>query len=169
MDAPIEYDDLKVFDSELTKEAAEAMITTIWSRVRKLAPCLKDPDIELDEDDLETVKSIMRSVILRWAESGSGVVGSRTAGDYQESYTARGSGGTFRPEEIRDLQSVCAGSANAGNQKAYSVDTGYYAGTRVVNHAAWCSINFVAQPPVNNALCDCGAELSRDGQPLWRR
>lgn len=81
----------------------------------------------------------------------------------------RGSGGTFRPEEIRDLQSVCAGSANAGNQKAYSVDTGYYAGTRVVNHAAWCSINFVAQPPVNNALCDCGAELSRDGQPLWRR
>ena len=169
MDAPIDYKDLQVFDEEMTKAAADAMIATIWSRVRKLAPCLKDPDTELDEDDTETLKAIMRSVILRWSESGSGVVNSRTAGDYAETYTGRGSGGTFRPEEIRDLQALCADSANAGKQKAYSVDTSAYPGVRVVSHAAWCSINFVVNLPPGGALCDCGAELSRDGQPLWHR
>lgn len=167
MDAPIDYRDLQVFDQEMTKAAADAMIATIWSRARKLAPCLKDPDIELDEDDTETLKGILRTVILRWSESGSGIVSSRTAGDYAETYTGRGSGGTFRPEEIRDLQALCAGTAGAGSQKAFSVDVAPTSGVRVVSHAAWCSINFVAQPMVNNALCTCGADLSRDGQPLW--
>jgi hypothetical protein len=160
VDSPIEFKDLAVFDDQLSKAAAEAMIATVWSRTRKLAPCLKEDDVELDVDDLETVKGIVRSVILRWAESGSGVVGSRNAGDYGETYTT-GGGGSFRPDEVRDLQTVCAGVRRG--QRAYAVVTGPST-TRVVQHASWCNINFG-----ETILCDCGAELTADGTPLWSR
>lgn len=160
MDSPVEYSDLTKFDGELAKDTAEDMIATIWARTRKLAPCLKEEDVELDEDDFQVVKGIVRQVVLRWAESGSGVVGSRTAGDFGETYVS-GAGGAFRPDEIRDLQSICEGLRK--NQRAFGITLGP-SDVRVVVHAPWCSINFG-----ETILCDCGAELTRDGQPLWRR
>ena len=159
MDVPLSWDDLKVFEADMPEDAADAMIATVWSKARKLAPCLKDDGRVWDDDDVETVKGLLRSVVLRWYDTGSGAVSQRSAGDYAESYAA-GGGGLWRPEEIRDLQRLC--STNSGSQRAFTVDLGV--GSEVtVHHALWCTMTF------GGTLCDCGAELSRDGYPLWQR
>lgn len=161
MDAPIDFSDLAVFDEDIPEERAEAMIATVWARTRTLAPCLSEADVELNADQFENVKSVVRDVVLRWAELGTGVASSRTAGDYSESYNGGGSGGLFRPGEIRELQAVCS-EVRRPTQRAYSVSL--VGSTPTIQHALWCMRSFG-----ESELCDCGAELSRDGQPLWRR
>lgn len=164
MESPIDFEHLQVFNPDLGEEVAEAMIASVWARARLLAPCLADEDVELTDDQLEIVRSVVRLIVLRWADTGSGAIQSRTAGDYSEAFASRtggGSAGTFRPDEIRDLQAICA-TARRSAQRAYSFSVG--ADRPVIQHALWCVQSFG-----ETLLCDCGAELSRDGQPLWRR
>jgi len=161
-DSPLTWEDLKVFEPDIPEELANAMVATVWSRAQKLAPCLTavDPDPNPLDDavDLETVKDILRSAVLRWNDSGSGAVTSRTAGDYSENFASSG-GGLFRPGEIADLRTLCGGRAG---QKASTISTTPSYDT-FTQHAAWCSAAF------GGSWCDCGADLSFDGYPLWTR
>jgi len=161
-DAPLTKEQVQVFDADLSDEQAEAMISTVWARAKKVAPCLKEDAALADEDDEEFVRGILRAVVLRWADSGSGVHTNRVAGDYQEGLNQFG-GGLFRPNEILDLQQMCI---TFSGQRATTIPTGGYDSV-LVQHAAWCNVNFSSDAPF--PLCDCGAELSWDGTPLWTR
>lgn len=165
MPAPVAYSDLTVFDPELEQDVAEAMIASVWARAVKLAPCLKTKEWSDDEtndlyEDTEFVKDILRRVILRWNDSGSGAVTQRQAGEYGETLSGY-SGGLFRPDEVRDLQNLCAETAQT--QKASTILTDPTAGTWEIVHADWCSMSTL----FNGNICECGAELSADGRPLW--
>ncbi|MCA1841079.1 MAG: hypothetical protein LC723_12275 [Actinobacteria bacterium] len=161
--APLSVVDLKVFEPDLPDDQAEAMIATVWSRAKRLAPCLKteapDPNPLDDEDNLELVKSALRAAILRWIETGSGGGGitSQGAGDFNQGLSAY-SGGLFRPDEILDLQGMCS---DYKSQKASTIET-YPTGSLFTEHAAWCDINF------GGTLCNCGADISENGLPLWK-
>lgn len=161
-DSPLTWEDLKVFEPDIPEDLANAMIATVWSRAQKLATCLTavtpDPNPLDDDVDRETVKDILRSAVLRWNDSGSGAVTSRTAGDYSENFAHSG-GGLFRPGEIADLRSLCG--ARAGQKASTILTSPSY--DPFVEHAAWCSVSF------GGTFCDCGAELSFNGLPLWTR
>lgn len=111
MAAPITPEHIQLFDASIPEAVAEAMIESLWARATKLAPCLKvkewsDDDAEEEYEDTIFVRSILRSVALRWADSGSGAVTQRTAGEFSETLAGY-SGGLFRPDEIQDLKAVC--------------------------------------------------------------
>lgn len=157
-EAPITAEDLQKFDSDLETATAQDMIRTAWVRARRVAPCLKEPEFFDDLEDIELLKDILRGAILRWNERGSGAVTSRNAGEYGETLKADAS--LFRPQEIRDLQSLCSGFRRRGRASTIStVPTGY---GNDVQHAEWCAWNFQANP----TFCDCGALLSGDGLPI---
>ncbi|MGK8466275.1 hypothetical protein [Nocardia cyriacigeorgica] len=118
MENPLTWTDIQVFEPDIAENLATAMIATAWARAQKIAPCLKD--LAADDTQAEVVKSTLRSVVLRWYDTGSGGVVARTAGDFSERLSGFG-GGLFRPDEIRDLQEVC-GSAGRGG-KATTIPT----------------------------------------------
>lgn len=161
MAAPLTWDDIKVFDPNVEEDIANAMITSVWARAVKVAPCLKVDGTLDDPDDAEVVKAVLRAVIMRWLDTGSGAVTQRAADGYQETLRDHG-GGLFRPEEIKDLQAFCAGTQS---QAAQTIRTDYENGY-LVQHAAWCSTRFANNTDIPT-LCDCGAELTWDGLPLW--
>lgn len=167
MAAPVTWANLKVFEPDIPEDQADAMIATTWARIiTKVAPCLGGEDaLELTEDQEELVRGIVRDVVLRWYDSGSGAVSSHSAGDYSETLGSYG-GGKFRPDEISDLQDLCS---TYRSQSATTIPTGY-GNEAWVRHADWCSINFV-DPALwtGTPLCDCGAELTATGLPLWTR
>lgn len=166
MAAPLSPTDLQLFDESISEDVATAMIASVWARACKLAPCLRDKDWEdeANAEDMEIVKDVLRRVALRWFDTGSGAVTERQASDFSESLTSEYSGGRFRPDEINDLVDVCAtGSRQAATTIATWLST---AGT--IQHADWCSINFENNTDVPT-LCDCGAEISGTGLPLWSR
>lgn len=116
MQPPITYPDLQKFDAALDEAQADDMIATAWARAGQAAPCLRDAhDDTLDAEDLEIVKDVLRSAILRWVERGSGAVVSRNAGEYGETLARiDDSGNLFRPGEIRDLKEVCGNVRKRG-------------------------------------------------------
>lgn len=149
MQAPIQFSDLQKFDAELDQAQAEDMIATAWARAQRIAPCLKEEAPELDSSDIEIVKDVLRSAILRWSERGSGAVVQRTAGEYGETLAkADDSGNLFRPNEIRDLQSVCGNARKRGRASTIStIPTGYYGD----------------EPTVHPFLTDTDNEFASDG------
>ncbi|MBF6101443.1 hypothetical protein IU510_25815 [Nocardia cyriacigeorgica] len=115
MTNPLSWNDIRVFEPDIAEDVATAMIAAAWARARKLAPCLTDPETELDADAIEILRSALRSAVLRWHETGSGAVVQRQAGDYAETLgrdTTRG--GLFRPDEIRDLLGLCGSGRSGG-------------------------------------------------------
>lgn len=113
-------DDLAPF-ADIDLDKALAMIEDALALAARVAPCIRDDAFEHDV----AAKAIIRRAILRWNESGTGVVTQRqqTAGSFSsgESYDRQTSRGTFWPSEINDLARLCA-DWNKG--KAYEVDTG---------------------------------------------
>lgn len=162
MAAPLTWDDLKVFDPEIPEDLANAMIASVWAQSMKVAPCLKEDGALADEDDAEIVKSTLRRVIMRWFDAGSGAVSQRGAAEYQETLRDFG-GGKLRPDDIKDLQSFCATTLQT--QAAQTIPT-RPVGEWSVHHAAWCNTRFSNNTDIPT-LCDCGAELTWDGYPLW--
>lgn len=119
MQNPLTPADVQVFNPEISEDIATAMISSVWARtIHKIAPCLKE--LDADEEQTEIVKSALRSVVLRWYDTGSGAVRSHTAGEYSETLSQY-SGGLFRPDEISDLQGICGGGSSA--PKASTIPT----------------------------------------------
>lgn len=100
-------------------DTIETMITGTIARASQFAPCIKDTD--LDEDTVNAMRDILINVIVRAMETGSGQITTMSAGGFSQSIdtTARRSQ-RFRPDEIRELQSLC-GISRGG---AFMIDLG---------------------------------------------
>lgn len=154
-------DDLSPFAS-IEDAKAEAMIADAEAQAILTAPCLPTltvvPDDETPEQEaarlakLAAIKSILRSSILRWNDSGSGAVQSQQAGPFGQTLDTRVQRrGMFWPSEIDQLESMCA-SASSG---AFSIDTAPCGSV----HLPWCSLAFGA------TYCSCGTDIA--GYPIY--
>lgn len=74
-----------------------------------------------DDTDIEILKDVVRSAILRWNDRGSGAIVSRNAGEYGETLNrADDKRALYRPGEIRDLQAVCGNVRKRGQASTIS-------------------------------------------------
>jgi hypothetical protein len=126
---------------------AQAMIDDTLARAARLAPCILDEDFAYPD----AAKAILRGVVLRWNESGTGITTTQTAGPYGMTVDTKTTP-RFWPTEIQELQGMCLGTEGTG---AFTVDM---VGCGVV-HADICSMYFGA------TYCSCGADIA--GFPLW--
>ncbi|UJQ86177.1 head-to-tail adaptor [Gordonia phage GiKK] len=152
---------------ELLEDAkAQYMIDTAMSRARLLAPCLAEDYSEgdaLTEDELNVIRDTIMDAIVRWVDGARGIVQTEAKGEYSQTIR-QNTLGLFRPNEIRELQSICKGAKSRG--KASTTVVGFpYAYGDEPNHAAWCSWNF--DPDRLHNRCDCGAILTASGEPLY--
>ena len=118
-------DDVLKFDDDLDTATVEDMIETVYADAVLVAPCIKDEDFVIPEYRVK-VKSILRGVVLRWADAGSGGVKQRAAGDFSESLDLSSSGGKLRPGEIRELQDLCAADGKKRRGRATTILTAGY-------------------------------------------
>lgn len=111
----------------LDDNTAQDMIDTAEARARLLAPCLgdltDDPRIGsgLTDDELIVVRDLLRDAVVRWADGGRGIVAAQAKGEYSETLRNTNTLGLFRPNDIRELQSICKGAKRRG--KASTVAT----------------------------------------------
>lgn len=118
-------EDLAPF-ADIPDAKAEAMIADVLARARLLAPCLAGDG--LSEDQAAAAKAILRDVVLRWNDVGSGGYQqeTKTAGPFTHQ-TMIGAGrdakARFRPADIRELQDICR-DVSGGHDGAWSLDMG---------------------------------------------
>lgn len=150
--------DVLTFNSKLDPAAVEILISDGLALAEMAAPCIVEDDFQY----AGAAAAIIRSAVLRWAESGSGAVTSQsqTAGPYSKTTsfdTRQARRSLFFPSEITELQKLCKTNAQA----AFAIDTlpgkDYRAG-----HAPYCSVMFAT-----GTRCSCGAELTDGKGPLW--
>lgn len=120
----MEYEaDLKPFLPDLDPAKADLLITDVIARAKRINPLLGTDG--LTEDDVALAKAILRRVIVRAAEAGSGAIQQRafTAGPYtgQETIDTRArERPLFYPDEVRDLAAI--GQDNPRSRGAFSID-----------------------------------------------
>jgi hypothetical protein len=144
----LEVADLTAF-TDITAVKAQSMIDDASAMAVLAAPCLST---ELTDQQKAAVKAILRRVILRWADAGSGAVVQQQAGPFGQTVDRPSPRGLFWPSEIADLQRVCEASAG---QTAFSVRPAYSA----TAHMPWCSLMFGA------TYCSCGVDIA--GEPIF--
>ena len=146
-------DDLAPF-ATIDVVKAQAMIDTALARAARVAPCVRDETLSVDNS--EAAKGIIRDAVLRWHDSGNGAVTQQTAGPFSQSVDTRAPRrGLFWPSEVDELQAICRDHSGEDKAGAFSVDTIGLA----TQHADWCAINFGAN------YCDCGAIYA--GHPIF--
>jgi hypothetical protein len=155
--AYITADDLTPF-AEIAPAKADEMIADAVAQAVLAAPCLLDED-EVPDHLAAAVKSVLRRVVLRWNDSGSGALQSERVGDVQFTHDTRQQPRALLwPSEIEQLQQVCTIVSGGSTGKAFSVDAAP-SGCRP-RHALTCSVVLGAN------FCDCGAALTC-GPPLF--
>ena len=89
--------------------AAKELIADVEAEVMHIAPCLADPDLQLNEQDKAWLKARVRKIALRWNDSDSGVKQrTQSAGEFSESVTYETTGHrTLWKSEIADFVSLC--------------------------------------------------------------
>lgn len=149
----IEASDLAPF-ATIAEPKAEAMIADAEAMAVLTAPCITDEAFSAAKK--AAVKAILRAAILRWNDSGSGAVTSKTAGPFGQTIdTTRTRRALFWPSEIEQLQDMCS---ETGTSSAFAVDTVGLWGAIV--HSQSCDLYFGGQD------CSCGAVLTQ-GYPLY--
>lgn len=115
-------DDLAPF-ATIDETKAQAMIDDALARAVRFAPCLTDED--LSEGNAAAAKAVLREVVLRKNDSGSGALQSQTAGPFGQVLDTRQPRRTlFWPSEIGELQSICADHNDEDDVAgAFEVDT----------------------------------------------
>lgn len=143
----LEVDDLLPFVPDVDGAKAEAMIADAEAWAVLVAPCLADPDF----DNFAGVRAVLRGAVLRWLESGSGVVSSQSAGPFGMSLDTRQERrGMFWPSELVQFQKLCA-AAGGSSGTAFSIDQS--PNRAAIVHLDTCSVNF------GSSDCTCGAIL----------
>lgn len=121
----ITHADLLPFASDLSEAKANAMIDDTLARAKRLAPCLAG---EVTDDVAAAARAILRRIILRWHDSGSGAIQqtSFTTGPYTEQQTIdtrTREKAMFWPTEIKELQDLCREVTHEKGQ-AFSINMG---------------------------------------------
>lgn len=126
-------DDLTPF-ADIDSDKADAMIEDAVAQAALHAPCLAAEE-ELTTLQLSQVKSVLRSVVLRWNEAGSGALAAETIGPFGiQLDTRQARRALLSPSEIIDLQKICQGISTRG--RAFSVDLA--ADVPVFQDCVWC-------------------------------
>lgn len=145
-------EDLAPF-ADIPPAKAAAMIEDTVARAARVAPCITEDGFS----GAGAAKAILRGIILRWHESGSGAVQSQTAGPFSMSVDNRqGSGPRFWPSEIEELQRLCR--TDSGTKGAFDIGTGPVS---LGGHADICALTF------GGTYCSCGAVLTANLYPLY--
>ena len=100
-------------------DKAQAMINDASALAARVAPCL------LDDDFLwgDAARAILRSVVLRWDQAGTGAVQSQSAGPYSVTLDTRSEWRSlFWPSDIAALQDLCRDNGVETGQ-AFQIDT----------------------------------------------
>lgn len=108
--------DLDAFAS-IDPVKADAMITDALALAAIHAPGIMSPDFAYPA----AAKAILRRVVLRWNEAGTGASVQQTAGPFSQTIdTRKNQRDAFWPNEIEQLQALCQGPESYG---AFSLDT----------------------------------------------
>jgi hypothetical protein len=143
-------EDLAPF-AAIDEAKAQAMIDDVTARAARVAPCILEPDFQHDA----AAVAILRGVVLRWHEAGSGALQTASVDDASFSFDNRQQRRTlFWPSEITELQALCSTEGPSG---AFAVDT---VGATLEQHADVCALRFGA------LYCSCGAVLTMN-LPLY--
>lgn len=107
----LDPDEVLAFSPDLDPKVVDILIRDGLAMARRVAPCIDDDDFP----HVDAATAIIRSAVLRWAESGGGAVSSNalTAGPFGQtvSYDTRQSRRSlFFPKEIRALEGLCGDS-----------------------------------------------------------
>ena len=154
----LEVSDLQAFAPDINEAKAEVMIDDAEAMALLVASCLdyESEDYDLSQLKENAVRAVLRGVVLRWNEAGTGAFQQQTTGPFGVTVDTRQQRrGMFWPSEIEQLQEICKNGIDDGG--AFSVDT---VGTACV-HADICSINFGA------LYCSCGSDLTGYEYPLY--
>ena len=137
--------------AEITEAKALVMIEDAMALAARVAPCIADAEFQHDG----AARAILRRVILRWNDQGSGALTTEAVDDYSGTTdTRQPSKNLFWPSEITQLQELCKTEGPAG---AFSIDT---VGPMAPQHADICALRFGA------TYCSCGAVLTMN-LPLY--
>lgn len=145
--------DLAAF-ATIDEAKATIMCADTLARAAVIAPCITSDDFE----QADAAKAILRGVILRWNDAGTGAKTqkSETTGPFSNSETVDATGGErrglFWPSEIAELEKLCAASKGG----AFTIETAPGLGD---GHGETCSLRF------GGASCSCGYDIA--GYPLY--
>jgi hypothetical protein len=139
----------------LTEATAVELIEDAEAQAWLAARCLFDDNKPLDDRQKAAARSILRGIVLRWNDAGTGANTQVNAGPFALTQTSQGRRGALWPSEITDLQKVCK-SPSAG--KAFSINT---APDGYSQHSMFCDRNF------GSDTCSCGSDLNADRGPLY--
>lgn len=156
-------DDVRVIRPDIASASGAAFVTSANAQAAVVAPAILEAAFLQDEARVESLKTILRSAVLRWDDLSQGNTAlttvSRSAGPLSESQTvdSRQPGGlTLWPSEearIRDLV------ASVDGRGAFTIATVPLDGGDP--HRPWCSVKF------GSAYCSCGAILTNFLFPLY--
>lgn len=136
--ALLEVSDLTPFATIADDEAA-AMVADAIALATLAAPCLGGDD--LTDLQMAQAKAVLRSAVIRWHESGSGLTSQQMAGPFQQTITPLARKSLFWPSEIEALRNICKSATSGG---AFAVDT---AATAMRFHSVLCGFG---------GGCSCG-------------
>jgi hypothetical protein len=147
----LNVEDLAPF-ADIAPAKAQAMIDDAMALAARVAPCINEAGFAHEA----AARAILRRVILRWNDQGTGAFTTESVDDYSGSTdTRQPSKNLFWPSEISQLQDLCrTGDEPTG---AFSVDT---VGSPSISHNDLCALNFGA------LYCSCGAVLTQ-ALPLY--
>lgn len=96
---------------------ANAMITDALALAAVHAPGIMSPDFAF----ADAARAVLRRVVLRWNEAGTGASVQQSAGPFAQTVdTRKDQRDAFWPSEIEQLQALCKGPELSG---AFSLDT----------------------------------------------
>lgn len=118
----LEIGDLNRHVPGLDPLVAEDLIKGAMAHAAIKAPCILDP--ALPDQYADAAKDIIRDVVLRRIQAGSGAVKTSTAGPYSQTIDTRTPWRkTFQAEDVSGLQDLCrryAGGVSSGALPGYS-------------------------------------------------
>lgn len=114
-------------------ERDEQLVRMALARARAVAPCLSRPDFPSEGLHFDNAAAIITSMVMRWAETGTGALSQVNEGSYGQTYNSNsGRIGHIFPTEIRALQDMCrdfSGVSTSGGGTVFTtpmVATGGY-------------------------------------------
>ena len=110
---------------EAGDERDEQLVRMALARSRAVAPCLARPDFPSDGVHFENAVAIIASMVMRWAETGTGALSQVQEGSYGQTFnSSSGRIGHIFPTEIRALQDMCRDFTGMSGSGGGTVFTG---------------------------------------------
>lgn len=105
------YDDLLPFAPDLTEDKANILIRGANARAAIIAPCIT----AVDFPNKEAVRDVILGAVLRRLDPAKGGIVTETVGPFSQTRdNSKAARVLFWPEEIAELQALCAASAVSG-------------------------------------------------------